>query len=78
MAAGAFLSDQAKGINKRIAEADEYEDDKKEEADRNKTVIGKRRALVNLAKTEINLLRNLGAKDRHINAAIASGPKALC
>ena len=77
MAAGAFLSDQAKGINKRIAEADEYEDDKKEEADRNKTVIGKRRALVNLAKTEINLLRNLGAKDRHINAAIASGPKAL-
>ena len=77
MATGTFLSDQAKGINKRIADADEYEDEKKEEADRNKTVVGKRRALVNLAKTEINLLRKLGAKDRHINASIAAGPKGL-
>ena len=72
-----FLDDQAKQIQKRIQDAEDYEDQQREQAERNKSVIGKRRALVNLAKTEISMLRKLGAKDKHINAAIAAGPKVL-
>lgn len=75
--ATAFMDDQAKAIQKRIQDAEEYEDQQREQAERNKSVVGKRRALVNLAKTEINMLRKLGAKDKHINAAIAAGPKVL-
>tara|TARA_R100001129_G_scaffold23289_2_gene14819 strand:+ start:663 stop:2435 length:1773 start_codon:yes stop_codon:yes gene_type:complete len=75
--ATAFMADQAKAINTRIQKADDYEDQIREEAERNKTKIGKRKALVNLAKTEINLLRSLGAKKKHINAAIAAGPQKL-
>ena len=75
--ATAFLGDQAKAIQKRIQDAEDYEDEQREKAERNKTTIGKRRSLVNLAKTEINLLKKMGAKDKHINAAIAAGPKAL-
>ena len=75
--ATAFMDDQAKAIQKRIQDAEDYEDQQRELAERNKSVVGKRRALVNLAKTEINMLRKLGAKDKHINAAIAAGPKAL-
>jgi len=75
--ATAFMDDQAKAIQKRIQDAEDYEDQQREQAERNKSIIGKRRALVNLAKTEINMLKRLGAKDKHINAAIAAGPKAL-
>ncbi len=75
--ATAFLGDQAKAIQKRIQDAEDYEDEQREKAERNKATIGKRRSLVNLAKTEINLLKKMGAKDKHINAAIAAGPKAL-
>jgi hypothetical protein len=75
--ATAFMDDQAKQIQKRIQDAEDYEDQQREQAERNKSVVGKRRALVNLAKTEINMLRKLGAKDKHINAAIAAGPKVL-
>jgi len=75
--ATAFMDDQAKQIQKRIQDAEDYEDQQREQAERNKSIIGKRRALVNLAKTEINMLRRLGAKDKHINAAIAAGPKVL-
>lgn len=75
--ATAFMDDQAKAIQKRIQDAEDYEDQQRELAERNKSVVGKRRALVNLAKTEINMLKKLGAKDKHINAAIAAGPKAL-
>ena len=75
--ATAFMDDQARAIQKRIQDAEDYEDQKREEAERNKALVGKRRALVNLAKTEINLLKKMGAKDRHINAAIAAGPKVL-
>ena len=75
--ATAFLGDQAKAIQKRIQDAEDYEDEQREKAERNKATIGKRRSLVNLAKTEINLLKKMGAKDKHINAAIAAGPKSL-
>ncbi len=75
--ATAFLGDQAKAIQKRIQDAEDYEDEQREKVERNKATIGKRRSLVNLAKTEINLLKKMGAKDKHINAAIAAGPKAL-
>jgi len=73
----AFMDDQAKAIQKRVQDAEDYEDQQREQAERNKSIVGKRRALVNLAKTEINMLKKLGAKDKHINAAIAAGPKAL-
>jgi len=73
----AFMDDQAKAIQKRVEKAEDYEDQQREQAERNKSIVGKRRALVNLAKTEINMLKKLGAKDKHINAAIAAGPKAL-
>ena len=75
--ATAFMDDQAKAIQKRVQDAEDYEDQQREQAERNKSIVGKRRALVNLAKTEINMLKKLGAKDKHINAAIAAGPKAL-
>lgn len=75
--ATAFMDDQAKAIQKRIQDAEEYEDEQREKAIRNQATVGKRRALKNLAKTEINLLKKMGAKDKHINAAIASGPKGL-
>lgn len=75
--ATAFLGDQAKAIQKRIQDAEDYEDEQREKAERNKATIGKRRSLINLAKTEINLLKKMGAKDKHINAAIAAGPKTL-
>ena len=50
--ATAFMDDQAKAIQKRIQDAEDYEDQQRELAERNKSVVGKRRALVNLAKTE--------------------------
>ena len=75
--AAAFMTDQARQINERVAEAREYKKELKEEADAGKSKITQLRQLGNLAKSEISRLRSLGFEDKHINAAIASGPKGL-
>ena len=75
--AAAFMTDQARQINTRVAEAREYKRELKEEADAGKSKIDQLRQLGNLAKSEIARLRALGFEDKHINAAIASGPKGL-
>ena len=73
----AFMDDQAKAIQKRVEKAEDYEDQQREQAERNKSIVGKRRALVNLAKTEINMLKKLGAKDKHIMQLLQQGQR-LC
>ena len=75
--AAAFMEDQARQINTRVAEAREYKRELKEKADEGKSKITQLRQLGNLAKSEIARLRALGFEDKHINAAIASGPKGL-
>jgi len=75
--AAAFMEDQARQINTRVAEAREYKKELKEEAEAGKSKITQLRQLGNLAKSEIARLRALGFEDKHINAAIASGPKGL-
>ena len=75
--AAGFMDDQARQINERVAEAREYKRELKENAEASKSKIAKLRQLGNLAKSEISRLKALGLKDKHINAAIASGPKGL-
>lgn len=75
--AAGFLSDSAMRINERVKEAREYKRELKENAEAGKTKITQLRQLGNLAKSEISRLRSLGFEDKHINAAIASGPKGL-
>ena len=75
--AAGFMEDQARQINQRVAEAREYKRELKENAEASKSKIAKLRQLCNLAKSEISRLKALGLKDKHINAAIASGPKGL-
>lgn len=75
--AAGFLSDSAMRINERVKEAREYKRELKENAEAGKTKITQLRQLGNLAKSEISRLRALGFEDKHINAAIASGPKGL-
>ena len=75
--AAAFMDDQARQINTRVAEAREYKRELKEKADEGRSKIAQLRQLGNLAKSEIARLRALGFEDKHINAAIASGPKGL-
>ena len=75
--AAAFMEDQARQINTRVAEAREYKRELKEKAEEGKSKITQLRQLGNLAKSEIARLRALGFEDKHINAAIASGPKGL-
>ena len=75
--AAGFMEDQARQINQRVAEAREYKRELKENAEASKSKIAKLRQLGNLAKSEISRLKALGLKDKHINAAIASGPKGL-
>ena len=75
--AASFMADSARQINERVAEAREYKRELKENAEAGKTKITQLRQLGNLAKSEISRLRSLGFEDKHINAAIASGPKGL-
>lgn len=75
--AAGFLSDSAMRINERVKEAREYKRELKENAEEGKTKITQLRQLGKLAKSEISRLRALGFEDKHINAAIASGPKGL-
>ena len=72
-----FLGDQAKQINQRIIEARDYKRELKDNAEEGKTKIEKLQQLKGLALSEISRLRALGFEDKHINAAIASGPKGL-
>ncbi len=75
--AAAFMEDQSRQINTRVAEAREYKRELKENAEESKSKIDKLAQLGNLAKSEIARLRALGFEDKHINPAIASGPKGL-
>tara|TARA_A100000172_G_scaffold36990_1_gene22543 strand:- start:4912 stop:6522 length:1611 start_codon:yes stop_codon:yes gene_type:complete len=72
-----FMEDQARQINTRVAEAREYKRELKENAEESKGKINQLKQLQGLAKSEISRLRALGFNDKHINAAIASGPKGL-
>ena len=72
-----FIGDQAKQINQRIIEARDYKRELKDNAEEGKTKIEKLQQLKGLALSEISRLRALGFEDKHINAAIASGPKGL-
>ena len=75
--AAGFMEDQARQINTRVAEAREYKRELKENAEESKGKINQLKQLQGLAKSEISRLRALGFNDKHINAAIASGPKGL-
>ena len=72
-----FFGDQAKQINQRIIEARDYKRELKDNAEEGKTKLAKLQQLKGLALSEISRLRALGFEDKHINAAIASGPKGL-
>ena len=75
--AGAFMEDQAKQINARVAKADEYEEEMREQFERSKLNYAKRRTFVNKAMSQVANLRSLGATDRMIKAAVANGPETL-
>ena len=63
--AAAFMEDQARQINTRVAEAREYKRELKEKAEEGKSKITQLRQLGNLAKSEIARLRALGFEDKH-------------
>lgn len=75
--AAAFMEDQAKQINARVAKADEYEEEMREQFERSKLNYAKRRTFVNKAMSQVANLRRLGATDRMIKAAVANGPETL-
>lgn len=75
--ATAFLGDTAKYINERVDKASEYEDQLKEQAERNKLLLDKRNAVVTQAAGLAARAKSLGASEDMIKAAIDKGPNGL-
>jgi hypothetical protein len=72
-----FMETTAENIKERKAEAREYEERQTDLAERNLLTISKRRAVANQVVGLTNMLRENGASDTVIQAAIASGPKQV-
>jgi len=72
-----FLKETAKNINEAKEDAKQYEERQRELAERNKLTISKRNAVANEVISISNMLRDNGASQAVIQAAISAGPKAI-
>lgn len=72
-----FLKETAKNINEAKEDAKQYEERQRELAERNKLTISKRNAVANEVISITNMLRDNGASQAVIQAAISAGPKAI-
>lgn len=72
-----FMESRLKDIEKKEDEARAFEQRQKELAERNAQTISKRRAVAAQVTSLTNMLRDNGASDRIIQAAIAAGPKEI-
>ena len=72
-----FMETTAENIKERKSEARKYEERQRELAERNLVTISKRRAVANQVVGLTNMLRENGASDKVIQAAIASGPQQV-
>ena len=76
--ATAFMTDQARQINERVARAQEYEDEQRDALEASKATHKKRLAFVNnTVMSAVNNLKRLGASDAQIKAAVANGPETI-
>jgi hypothetical protein len=72
-----FLKETAKNINEAKEDAKDYEERQRELAERNKLTISKRNAVANEVISISNMLRDNGASQAVIQAAVSAGPKAI-
>ena len=72
-----FMETTAENIKERKTEARAYEERQRDLAERNLVTISKRRAVANQVVGLTNMLRENGASDKVIQAAIASGPQEV-
>lgn len=72
-----FMETTAENIKERKSEARAYEERQRDLAERNLVTISKRRAVANQVVGLTNMLRENGASDSVIQAAIASGPQEV-
>ena len=72
-----FLESRVKDIEKKGDEARAFEEDQRTLADRNVQTVSKRNAVVQQVVGLTNMLRDNGASERVIQAAIAAGPKEV-
>ena len=72
-----FLQQKVKNIREAKEDAREYEERQRELAERNKLTISKRNAVANEVISISNMLRDNGASQAVIQAAISAGPKAI-
>lgn len=72
-----FMESRVESIEKKEDEAREFEKRQRELAERNSSTISRRRALASQVTGLTNMLRENGASDRIIQAAISAGPKEI-
>lgn len=72
-----FLQQKVKNIREAKEDAKDYEERQRELAERNKLTISKRNAVANEVISISNMLRDNGASQAVIQAAISAGPKAI-
>ena len=75
--ATSFMESRVESIQKKEDEAREFEKRQRELAERNTSTISRRRALASQVTGLTNMLRENGASDRIIQAAISAGPKEI-
>ena len=75
--ATAFFRDSAAYINDRKDKAEDYADKLREQAERNKSKLGKLKQAAKAQQGFINQARGLYASDAQIEAALDSGPTGL-
>lgn len=69
----AFLERSAEGIDRRGAEARKYEEEKKATAERNASLVQRRKQTAQSAAQLGRQLKNMGVSDSHIATAMSSG-----
>ena len=72
-----FLESRVKDIEKKGDEARAFEEQQRTQADRNTQTLSKRNAVVQQVVGLSNMLRDNGASERVIQAAIAAGPQEI-
>lgn len=72
-----FLQQKVKNIREAKDDAKDYEERQRELAERNKLTISKRNAVANEVISISNMLRDNGASQAVIQAAVSAGPKAI-
>ena len=72
-----FLQQKVKNIREAKEDAKDYEERQRELAERNKLTISKRNAVANEVISISNMLRDNGASQAVIQAAVSAGPKAI-